>query len=68
MNEFDDKTRMMLSKAIDDLVLMQKFQEEFLGVLHQMVIELYNQGGWKIPKSITEYKFKNKNPWRPKDD
>lgn len=63
MNEFDDKTRMMLSKAIEDLVKMQKFQEEFLGLLHQMVLELYNRADFNISDDFLNYKFKNKNPW-----
>ena len=61
--KFDDQTRMMLSKAIDDLNNMTKYMEEFCGVLHAMVLELYNQQGIEIPKSIRDYKFRNKNPW-----
>ena len=64
---FDDKTRIMLSKAIQDIIEMQKFQEEFCGVLHGMVLELYNQHGLKIPREFTEYKFKHKNPWGDSD-
>lgn len=66
-NAFDAKTRMMLAKAIDDLSNMAKFNEEFTGVLHHMVLDLYKQTGKKIPASIKDYKFKSKDPWRTHD-
>ena len=65
--EFDDKTRMMLSKSLEDLVNMAKFMEEFTGIVHHMVLDLYKQTGKKIPKYITDYKFRNKNPWGDDD-
>jgi len=65
--EFDDKTRMMLSKSLEDLVNMAKFMEEFTGIVHHMVLDLYKQTGKKIPKHITDYKFRNKNPWGDDD-
>ena len=68
MSSIDPKTAKMISKALMDLDNMAKFQEEFCGVLHGMVLELYNQMGIKIPKEFTEYKFKNKNPWYCPDD
>lgn len=63
MTDFDDKTRMMLSRAIDDLINMTKFMEEFTGIVHHMVLDLYYQTGFEIPEHIRNYKFKNKNPW-----
>ena len=60
---FDDKTRLMLSKAIDDLSTMAKFQEEFIGLLHQMVLDLYKQNNLELPEYFHSYQFKNKNPW-----
>jgi len=63
----DKVTAEMISKAFEDLNNMVKFQGEFMGVLHGMVLELFNQQGIKIPKEFTEYKFKNKDPWNPKE-
>lgn len=65
--EFDDKTRMMLSKAIEDLITMVKFMEEFTGQTHHMVLDLYKQTGKEIPKYLIDYKFKSKNPWGDHD-
>ena len=59
----DDITAKMLTKALEDLSNMVKFQEEFTGVLHNMVLNLYNQTNTPIPKHIKEYEFQNKNPW-----
>jgi len=63
MSSIDPKTAEMISKALIDLNQMARFQEEFIGVLHGMVLQLYNELGVKIPKEFTEYKFVNKNPW-----
>lgn len=61
--QFDDKTRMMLAKAIEDLSDMTKFMEEFIGICHHMILDLYKQTGKEMPSHIKEYKFRNKNPW-----
>jgi len=54
---------MRISKSMIDLDNMIKFIEEFTGVLHHMVLDLYQQTGKEMPKHIKDYKFKNKNPW-----
>ena len=53
----------MLSKSLEDLTNISKFNAEFTGVVHAMVLELYNQQGLKLPKPIRDYKFRNVNPW-----
>ena len=53
----------MISKALIDLTNSAKFQEEFMGVIHGLVLHLYTKQGIEIPNYLKNYKFKNKNPW-----
>ena len=63
----DKKTIELLTKAITDLNQAAKFNEEFTGQVHHMVLELYNQLGFKIPDDIANYEFRNKSPWSNED-
>jgi len=68
MSSIDPKTAEMISNALMDLTNASKFQEEFVGLLHGMVLELYTKQGIQIPKKFINYKFKNKNPWGNDDN
>jgi len=73
--EIDDKiieearrATIMQAKAMTNLINMVKFMEEFTGVVHQLVLDLYRQTGKEIPNSFIDYKFKNVNPWTECDN
>ncbi len=54
---------MRMSKAILSIESFCKRHDESLGVLHQMILDLYKQTGKTIPDSIKNYKFKTADPW-----
>jgi len=64
LSSIDIKTAQMISKALIDLDNMAKFNEEFTGVVHHMVLNLYKELKIDFPKELKDYKFKNKNPWK----
>jgi len=65
--KFDEKTRIMLTKSLEDLNNMTKFMEEFTGLVHHMVLHLYKETKIPLPENLKDYRFRNKNPWGESD-
>jgi Fe-S cluster assembly iron-binding protein IscA len=64
----DEKTSKMISKALIDLDNMSRFNEEFTGVVHHLVLNLYKELKIDFPEELKNYKFKNTNPFNPRDN
>lgn len=54
---------MRLSKAMLSMEDFVKRHDEALGVLHMMILNLYNEMNKELPEHIKNYKFKTKDPW-----
>ena len=67
MSGIDRITAEMLSKAFQDVEVSMRFQEEFIGMIHAMILDLYKQTNIQIPEYFVNYKFINKSPWSKND-
>ena len=68
--DFDEKfieesrqIAMRLSKSIISIDRFMKRHDEALGVLHQLILDLYKQNKLEIPDSFKEYRWKTEDPY-----
>ena len=68
--DFDEKSieesrqiAMRLAKSIIQMDRFMKRHDEVLGVLHQLILDLYKQNKLEIPDSFKEYRWKTEDPY-----